>query len=150
MRIKEILCTAFGIISAVFAKIFGGFDAPIVTLMIFMATDYISGLVLAGVFKKSPKSKNGALESHAGFKGLMRKGITLLIVMLAFRLDTVTKQNFIADGVIIAFITNEAISITENAALIGIPMPAVMLKAIDILKSDTRVQVSNEAELSAD
>ena len=43
---------------------------------------------------------------------------------------------FIASGVIIAFITNEAISITENAALIGIPLPEVLLKTIDVMKKD--------------
>ncbi|MBR6902266.1 MAG: phage holin family protein [Clostridia bacterium] len=134
---KEIISAAAGAIGAVLAKIFGGFDSALTTLMVFMAADYISGLILAGVFKKSPKSKNGALESHAGFKGLMRKGITLIIVLLSYRLDSFTGQSFIADGVIIAFITNEAISITENAALIGIPMPAPLIKAIDILKSDS-------------
>ena len=136
MKIKEIISAAAGALGAMLAKIFGGFDSALVTLLIFMAADYISGLVLAGIFKKSPKSKNGALESHAGFKGLVRKGIILIIVMLSYRLDMITKQNFIADGVIIAFITNEAISITENAALIGIPLPAPLIKAIDILKSD--------------
>lgn len=136
MKTKEIISAAAGAVGAVLAKIFGGFDSALTTLMIFMAADYISGLVLAGVFKKSPKSKNGALESHAGFKGLVRKGIILIIVMLSYRLDIITGQNFIADGVIIAFITNEAISITENAALIGIPMPKPIIKAIDILKTE--------------
>ena len=138
MKTKEIISAAAGTLGAVLAKIFGGFDSALTTLMIFMAADYISGLILAGIFKKSPKSKNGALESHAGFKGLVRKGIILIIVMLSYRLDMITKQNFIADGVIIAFITNEAISITENAALIGVPLPAPLIKAIDILKSDNR------------
>ena len=136
MKIKEIISAAAGTVGAVLAKLFGGFDSALTTLLIFMAADYISGLILAGVFKKSPKSKNGALESHAGFKGLMRKGIILIIVMLSYRLDIITGQNFIADGVKIAFITNEAISITENAALMGIPLPAPLVKAIDVLKTD--------------
>lgn len=136
MKIKEIISAAAGAVGAVLAKLFGGFDSALTTLLIFMAADYISGLILAGVFKKSPKSKNGALESHAGFKGLMRKGIILIIVMLSYRLDIITGQNFIADGVKIAFITNEAISITENAALMGIPLPAPLVKAIDVLKTD--------------
>lgn len=136
MKIKEVLSFAAGAVGALFAKLFGGFDSTVITLFIFMAADYISGLICAGVFKKSPKSKNGALESHAGFKGLVRKGIILIIVLLSYRLDIITGQNFIADGVIIAFITNEAISITENAALMGIPMPAPLIKAIDILKTE--------------
>ena len=136
MKYKEILSAAAGALGAVAAKLFGGWNGALTTLMIFMAADYLSGLLLAGVFKKSPKSKTGALQSLAGFKGLVRKGITLIIVMLAYRLDMITGQNFIASGVIIAFITNEAISITENAALIGVPLPKVLKKAIDVLKTE--------------
>lgn len=135
MKYKEIISAAAGTVAAVLSKLFGGFDGTLTTLLIFMAADYVSGIMLAAVFKKSTKSKNGALESRAGFKGLVRKSITLLVVMLAFRLDEVTGQNFIADGVMIAFITNEAISITENAALMGIPMPKVLTRAIDVLKN---------------
>ena len=108
-----------------------------------MAADYLTGLILAAVFKKSPKSNNGSLESRAGWKGLARKGITLLIVMLAFRLDALTNQSFIASGVIIAFITNEAISITENAALIGIPLPNALIKAIDVMKTNSEYMTAN-------
>ena len=140
MSYKKILSTACGVIGGAAVKIFGGLNGGMATLIIFMAADYISGLVLAGVFNKSPKSKNGALESRAGFKGLIRKGITLIIVLLSYRLDIVTGQDFIANSVIIAFITNEAISITENAALIGVPMPQVLIKAIDVLKSREAVQ----------
>ena len=136
MKYKEILSAGAGVVGAVAVKLFGGWDGAISTLMIFMAADYLSGILLAGVFKKSPKSKNGALESRAGFKGLVRKGIILIIVMLSYRLDVITGQNFIKDGVIIAFITNEAISITENAALIGVPLPAPLIKAIDVLKTE--------------
>lgn len=136
MKYKEMLSAAAGVLGAVAAKIFGGWNGALSTLMIFMAADYLSGILLAGVFKKSPKSENGALESRAGFKGLVRKGIILIIVMLSFRLDMITGQNFIASGVIIAFITNEAISITENAALIGVPLPAPLMKAIDVLKTE--------------
>ena len=57
------------------------------TLVIFMAIDYITGLVVAGVFHASPKTKTGALESKAGWKGLIRKGETLLIVLVACQLD---------------------------------------------------------------
>ncbi|MFG6378973.1 MAG: phage holin family protein [Lachnospiraceae bacterium] len=113
---------------------FGGFDAAMVTLLIFMAVDYISGMIVAGVFKKSQKTKNGALESGAGWKGLCRKGMTLVIVLIAVRLDMVIKTNYIRDMVCIAFIANETISIIENAGLMGVPVPAVITKAIEVLK----------------
>lgn len=126
---------ALGVAGSVIASIFGGFDAGLITLMIFMGIDYLTGLIVAGVFHKSQKSETGSLESRAGWKGLCRKGVTLLIVIVACRLDVVTGSTFIRDAVIIAFIANETISIIENAGLMGVPIPAVITKAIEILKT---------------
>ena len=77
---KDTICTAIGIIGGVIASLFGGWDTALQTLVIFMAIDYITGLVVAGVFHASPKTKTGALESKAGWKGLIRKGETLGLV----------------------------------------------------------------------
>lgn len=132
--IKEELCGTIGITGAFIASIFGGWDKGLATLIVFMAIDYISGLVVAGVFKKSPKSETGALESRAGFKGLCRKCMTLLFVLIAYRLDMMIETNYIRDAVIIAFCANELISITENAGLMGVPIPEVISKAIDVLQ----------------
>lgn len=100
-----------------------------------MATDYVTGLIVAGVFHRSQKTDTGKLESRAGWKGLCRKGVSLLIVLVAYRLDIVIGSAYIRDAVIIAFIANETISIIENAGLMGIPIPAVITRAIEILKS---------------
>lgn len=124
-----------GVIGSFIASLFGGWDAALVTLMIFMGIDYVTGLIVAGVFHNSEKTENGALESRAGWKGLCRKGVTLLVVLVACRLDLVIGSNFIRDAVVIAFIVNETISIIENAGLMGIPIPAVIMRAIDILKN---------------
>ena len=134
MTLKGIVSAATGIIGSAFASLFGGWSTGLTTLLIFMCIDYITGLVVAGVFKKSPKTANGALESLAGFKGLIRKGATLLAVLVGYRLDMLLGTSYIRDCVIIAFITNEVISITENAGLMGVPMPQAIIKAIDILK----------------
>ena len=142
MKIKELFLTAVGTCGAVLVKFFGGWNGSIATLMVFMAIDYVSGLLLAGVFKKSTKSESGALESRAGFKGLVRKAETLLIVALAVRLDMLTHQNFIAGGVVTAFVANEAISITENAAMMGVPLPGVLLRAIDVMKQKKEDEIT--------
>lgn len=131
---KETLCAAFGAVGAGIAWLFGGWDASMITLIVFMTIDYITGLIVAGVFKKSEKSDNGGLESRAGWKGLCRKGVTLLIVFVAVRLDLLIGTNYLRDGVCIAFIVNEVISITENAGLMGVPIPAVITNAISVLK----------------
>lgn len=130
---KNTICTTIGAVGAAVAALFGGWDTGLATLVIFMCIDYVSGLVVAGVFHNSKKTKTGALESKAGWKGLCRKGMTLLFVLIAYRLDLVTGLNYIRDAVIIGFTANEAISIVENAGLMGIPLPAVINKAIDML-----------------
>lgn len=139
MIIKENTFNAIiGLIGGTIATLFGGWDSSLTTLVIFMAIDYITGLIVAGVFNKSEKTENGALESRAGFKGLCRKGVMLLIVLVACRLDMTLGSDFVRDCVIIAFIANETISIIENASLMGIPMPKVLVNAIELLKAKAK------------
>jgi toxin secretion/phage lysis holin len=128
------MATILGVIGSIIASWFGGFDMGMETLLWFMAIDYITGLILAGVFKKSGKSKNGALSSSAGWAGLFRKVMTLVVVMVAVRIDMLLGSNYVRDCVIIAFTVNEAISIIENCGTMGVPIPQVLLKAIDVLK----------------
>ena len=133
MKLK--LLTFIGLIGSWIASLLGGWDAALETLVIFMAVDYVTGLIVAGVFHTSEKTQNGALESRAGWKGLCRKGLTLLVVLVGCRLDLIMGSNFIRDAVIIAFIANETISIIENAGLMGIPVPTVITRAIEVLKN---------------
>lgn len=130
---KTGICTGIGVVGGAIAALLGGWDEALITLIIFMAIDYLSGVIVAGVFHTSKKSEGGALESRAGFKGLCRKVIVLLFVLIATRLDLVMGTTYVRDAVIIGFITNELISIVENAGLMGIPLPAVITKAIDVL-----------------
>ena len=115
------------------AAVLGGWDTGLQTLVLFMCIDYITGLIVAGIFHNSTKTENGALESKAGFKGICKKAVILLIVLMAYRFDMLIHTSYIRDAVIIAFISNESISIIENAGLMGIPMPAQIKKAIEIL-----------------
>lgn len=131
---KSMVCALFGFIGSVVASAFGGWSAGLTTLVIFMAADYISGLIVAGVFHKSTKTNTGALESSTGWKGLCRKVMTLIFVLVAYRLDLVIGTNYIRDAVTIAFIANETISLVENAGLMGVPLPEVIMKAIDVLQ----------------
>lgn len=134
---KEILCTIIGFIGSVIASFFGGWDINTGTLVLFMILDYVSGLIVAAVFKNSSKTSTGALESRAGWKGLCRKCMTLIFVAVSYRLDLVLNVDYIRNTVVIAFIANETISLVENAGLMGIPLPTVITKAIDILQKKT-------------
>lgn len=98
------LCTYVGLLGGAVAALFGGWDTALQTLVILMAIDYITGLVVAGVFHTSPKTKTGTLESRAGWKGLCRKGVSLLVVLVACRLDAIIGSSFIRDATVIAFI----------------------------------------------
>ena len=131
---KTVVCTAIGAIGGFIASLFGGWSASLTTLLIFMGIDYISGLVVAGVFHASTKTETGALESRAGFKGLFKKLMILLFVLIGHRLDLAVGTTYIKDAVCIAFMANELISIVENAGLMGLPVPSVISNAIDILK----------------
>lgn len=137
MKVK--LCSIVGVVGGFIASLFGGWDTGIATLIIFMAVDFFSGLVVAGVFHKSKKIESGTLASGAGWKGLCKKCMTLLFVLLAYRLDLIIGTDYIRNTVIIGFIANELISIVENAGLMGLPLPAVLSKAIDILTKKAEV-----------
>jgi toxin secretion/phage lysis holin len=135
--IKTGALSVIGALGAVITTLFGGWDTGLATLVLFMTVDYVTGLIVAGVFQNSTKTENGALESKAGWKGLCRKGTTLLIVLVACRLDLMLGSNYIRDAVIIGFVFNESIIILENVGLMGVDLPPVLVKAIDILKNKT-------------
>ena len=140
----NVLYSLVGVVGGFVAMAFGGWSEALITLIVFMAVDYVTGLAVAGIFKKSKKSENGALESRAGFKGLCRKGVALLIVLVAVRLDIVMHTTYIKDAVIIAFVANESISIIENAGLMGIPVPGIIARAIDVLRNESEKANSNQ------
>jgi len=136
MTNKHVVMTICGVVGSGVAYLFGGWSTDLITLLIFMGVDFITGLIVAGIFHKSTKSENGALESNTCFKGLARKVLILALVLIGHRLDLLIGTDYIKTAVVIAFIVNELISIVENAGLMGIPIPGVITKAIDILKGD--------------
>ena len=132
-HLKNFFVTAAGAIGGAVSWLYGGFSDAMLVLIVFMALDYVTGLIVAGVFHKSSKSETGALESKAGWKGLCRKGITLGIVMMAALLDRVMGTAYIRDAVIVGFIFNESLSILENAGLMGVSYPRALKNALDLL-----------------
>lgn len=141
---KNGIMIGIGTVGSFIASFFGGWTASLSTLLIFMMIDYVTGLIVAGVFHNSKKTDSGALESRAGFKGLFRKGMILLLVLVGYRLDLAIGTSYIRDAICIAFIANETISIIENAGLMGIKIPAVLENAIDILKKKAEAQHENK------
>ena len=131
--LKVQLCGTVGIVGTGIVKLFGGWSADMTTLVTFMAIDFVMGLLIAGIFKKSNKSASGTLDSKASWKGLCKKCVTLLFVLIAYRLDLSLGTDYIKSGAVIAFIVNEVISIVENAGVMGLKLPDVIKNSIELL-----------------
>lgn len=131
---KNFIVTAAGAVGGAIASLFGGWSAAMTTLVIFMAIDFASGLAVAGLFKRSEKTDSGALSSKAGFRGIAKKCMILLFVLIGARIDVTLGLSYVKNAVCIAFLANELISIIENAGLMGVPVPKQIINAIDMLK----------------
>ncbi|WMJ82724.1 phage holin family protein [Oscillospiraceae bacterium LTW-04] len=126
--------TVIGLAGATITALLGGWDTALQTLVGFMAVDYITGVTVAAVFARSNKTEGGALSSAAGLRGLFKKGGMLMLIYIACRLDLLTGGTYIRDAAVIAFVTNETVSIIENLGLMGVPIPPIIINTIEILK----------------
>jgi toxin secretion/phage lysis holin len=142
--LKVWFLTAIGVIGATISTIYGGWTNSLTILVTCMVIDYITGFIVAAVFKTSPKTATGALSSKIGFIGLLKKGMIMLIVLIACKLDILLNTSFLRDATVIGYILNEVLSIIENAGLMGIPIPSIIQKAVDLLKKES--EGGNEAK----
>ena len=141
---RENICTVIGVIGGFFAALVGGWDSALITLIIFMGVDFVTGFVTAAM-GKSKHSNTGHLSSKAGWVGLAKKFCVVLMVVVAVRIDILLGTTYIRDATCIGFCVNELLSIVENASLMGIPFPDAVKKAIDVLqrkagRTDSEVQ----------
>ena len=129
----------FAALAGAIASFFTGMPPIVWVLLAVMTIDYITG-ILCALMNKSTKTANGGLSSSAAFKGLIKKGIILLIVLLAALLDRVISMSAgitfeaVAGATCLWFIASEGMSIVENAANMGIPIPAVLRRVLEIMK----------------
>lgn len=132
--VKNVILAALATAGTFAANTLGGWDAALELLVGLMAADYLTGLIVAGVFKRSGKSESGTLESRAGFKGLLRKGTVLLLVWISALLDRTIGTAYIRTAVCFFFAGNEGLSILENTALMGVPYPSFIKDALEALR----------------
>ena len=132
---KETVCTLTGILGSGLCLLFGSWDAAMMALTVCMSIDYITGTLVALVFHNSNKSETGCYNSAYGLKGLCRKGMMLLFVVVAVQADLLLGADYVRDAVCIGFCTNEILSIVENLGLAGVPMPQVVVKALEQLQA---------------
>ena len=131
--IKDAILAFLAAAGAFIANILGGWDAMLALLVAMMAADYITGLIVAGVFKKSDKTETGKLSSDAGFKGLVKKCMVLLLVYIAVLLDNATGAHYVRSAVLVFFIGNEGLSLLENIGLMGVPFPKFLKDMLQAL-----------------
>lgn len=129
LTVREVgLYGAVGFIGGSIAKAYGGWSPVMTLLIILMASDYLTG-VLASL-----KEKKG-IKSSVSFWGLLKKGLMMLSVLIANHIDIVMNTQIVMNASIYFWYANEVISLTENYARLGLPLPDVIKDKIAILKN---------------
>lgn len=140
-KILELLAAVGGAIASFFVNM-----PPLVWILIAVMTiDYVTGLI-CGAMGKSQKTETGYLASHAAFIGLLKKALILLVVLLAALLDQAVSNGAgiqfeaVMGATCLWFIASEGLSILENVASIGVPVPKILLKLLEVMRSKGDVQ----------
>lgn len=121
-------------VGGVIVSAFGGWNAALTALVVCMVVDYSTGIAVA-IAGKSKKTEKGGLSSTVGMRGIIKKIVIMLLVLVSAQVDSVMGTHYIRDAVCIGFVLNEILSIIENAGLLGIPLPAALKNAVDLLKT---------------
>jgi len=129
-KIVKVLAAVAGAV----AGLFGEWNTMLTILVVMMTVDYVSGWIVAWC-GKSPKTEGGGLSSKVGFIGLARKGFIMLLVLVATLLDRVIGDGSVfQSSLVLYYIANEGLSVLENAALLGVPFPEKMRRALETLR----------------
>jgi len=140
-KVLELLAAAGGAVASFFVNM-----PPLVWILIAVMTiDYITGLIVAAMGKSS-KTENGYIASHAAWEGLMKKSLILLVVLLAALLDQAVSKGAgiqfeaVMGATCLWFIASEGLSILENVATMGVPVPKILLKLLEVMRAKGDVQ----------
>lgn len=133
-NVKNIVLILIASVGGVISSLLGGWDKLLKGLCICMVIDFLTGLILAFIFHKSQKAKNGCGCSNEIFKGLAKKICILFLVALCVCVDNMTNAHYIRNTAILFFIGNEGLSIIENTGQMGVPYPEFIKKALEALK----------------
>ena len=145
IKLKNIVSVTTGAIGTLLINLIGKPTDDLIILIVLMIIDLIVGFLVSAIWQKSSKTDSGKLSSTVMFKGITKKFFTLVIVVIAYQLDILLVMNVIRHIVIIAFIVEEVLSITENIAMTGIKIPSIITKALDVLEKEVKNGVSNHS-----
>lgn len=138
IKLKSIVSITIGTIGSLLINLIGKPTDDLLILIVLMIIDLIVGFLISAIWQKSSKTCSGKLSSSVMFKGIVKKFFTLVIVVIAFQLDKLLVMNVIRHIVIISFIVEEILSITENIAITGIKIPIIVTKALDVLDKEVK------------
>ena len=146
MKVKQVLSLVIGTLTTGLMKIIGEPTQDLMILLLLMVIDLIVGFTVSAVWHKSSKTKSGKVSSKVMFKGIVKKILTLVLVVVAYQIDILLGYDVIRHIAIIAFIVQEIISIIENIAITGIKAPDTITKALDILERSVKDEFSNSSK----
>lgn len=134
----QLFFTAFG---ATLGAFLGGVDGFLYTLIVFVVVDYITGVMVAITERK--------LSSETGFRGIFKKVVIFLLVGVANLIDVnvLTQGAVIRTAVIFFYLSNEGVSILENAGRLGLPIPKKLRQILEQLKDDDEDETTDEIYL---
>lgn len=126
-----------GALGGFIGNVLGGWDIALRVALTLMCTDFIVGFIVAFVFKSSSKTKNGKISSEALFKGLVKKGLMLVMILVGHQLDIVTNQEILRNGVCYYIIVMEVTSLIESWSISGLSYPKIFDKVLEVLSMKT-------------
>lgn len=132
--VKNGVLAALAAVGSWIANSMGGWDASMQVLVALMVADYLTGVLVAAVWHNSSKSSSGTLNSVAGFKGILKKCMILMLVWIGVLLDQALGSAYARTAVVLFFVGNEGISLLENLGLMGVPFPAFLRRALEALR----------------
>lgn len=146
MKLKYIIELIISTLGTMLINIIGKPTDELMILLMLMIIDLITGTLVSAVWHKSSKTKSGKLSSRVMFKGIVKKILTLVIVVIAYQLDILLGINVIRYIVIITLIIEEILSIIETITLTGLKVPAIITKALDVLERSVKDDFSNSSK----
>ena len=121
---------AFAALGGALGAVMGGFDGFLYALVVFVIVDYVTGLMAPAVEKK--------LSSEVGFKGIFKKVVIFCLVAVGYIIDAhvIREGSVLRTAVIFFYLSNEGISILENAARTGLPIPGKLKAVLEQLREE--------------
>jgi toxin secretion/phage lysis holin len=141
MEIRTVINSVMSFGGAAASYLWGGWSDALSTLLAFVVIDYLSGFAAS--------AKEGKLSSDVGFWGITRKCFIFLIAAVANKVDVMLGDgHLIRDATVTFYVCNEGLSIIENCIRLGLPVPEVVKRAINLLwdRQEEKIKESDKDE----